>query len=196
MKKILTLLLILFTICSVTLSFAQTTYSQRQFKGLFSGDGADYYYIDPDGVVAMFGTAERKLTVRPSLVANNLLRVGASTDIVPTPVNVGVFAGYSMPIWDTGDNIYEEMYWTTRVPYRWDQVTDVNFKMLVCLAGAEDIGDKFQYQLLWNTSSITSCINDTSVNVTSEVTITEGHNSQYCCYSVPFVLDYNNGGKK
>ena len=45
----------------------------------------------------------------------------------PTQVERGLFKGYSMPIWSTPANQYEELLFRIRVPFRWDGVTNPYF---------------------------------------------------------------------
>jgi len=56
--------------------------------------------------------SERKvLTIRPTL---NQARISAVSK--PTAVFLGCFQGYSMPIWNDGANVEEELYYRLDVP--------------------------------------------------------------------------------
>ncbi|KKN44889.1 hypothetical protein LCGC14_0688390, partial [marine sediment metagenome] len=54
-------------------------------------------------------------------------------------VVVGVYHGFSMPIYVAGQN--EELFFNLNVPGRWDEASDILVHLLVALSGAEDIGD-------------------------------------------------------
>lgn len=163
----------------------------NKFDRIKVGGAADYAEISAGGVITYAGTAKRSLTQRPQLVVNNLIKIGATIEIIPTPIEVGVFSGYSMPVYNSDG---EEMFFRMRVPYRWDGVTNPAFKMIVALSAAEDVGDKFKFQLDWNNTSVTGAIEADVVTVTAETTITAGHSAQYSTYSVSFDLDYDNAG--
>jgi hypothetical protein len=146
------------------------------------GDATNYLKI-LDGVVSMGGTAKRILTHRPFLEYTVL-----KTTTKPTLVSYGIFNGYSFPIYNS-DN--EELFFRMRVPYRWDGVTNPYFKMIVALAGAEDVGDKFKFQFSWNHVSVTGILTNTSTDVPVETTVTTNHSAQYSTYSVSFEIDYD-----
>jgi hypothetical protein len=154
------------------------------------GDSTNYLKI-LDGVVSMGGTAKRGLTLRPQISTSQIVRTGASTTMVPTPVSVGVFTGFSLPVYNS-DN--EELFFRMRAPYRWDGVSNPFFKMIVALSNAEDVGDKFKFQMSWNTTSVTGAIETDTVDVPIETTIITAHSAQYSTYSVAFELDYDNAG--
>jgi len=157
--------------------------------GLNIGGAENYVSIDSSGVITLLGTAKRKMTLRPSL---DLAAVGQKEK--PTIVTVGAYQGFSMPTWSTPVNADEELYFRSRVPYRWDGVSDIVFKVMVALAGAEDVGDSFKFQFSWETTSVTGAIAVTTNDVETEVEILAGRNNQYSTYSVAFTIDYDIDG--
>ena len=66
--------------------------------------------------------------------------------------------------------------------------------MVVALSDAEDVGDKFKFELDWNNTSVTGAIEADVVNVPVETTVITDHAAQYATYSVSFELDYDNAG--
>jgi hypothetical protein len=149
--------------------------------GIQIGTGADKAVISSSGVITWEGTAKRTLTMRPFLEFTILKQTTK-----PTSVPVGLFQSYSMPIYNV-DN--EELFFRMRVPYRWDGTTNPYFRMIVALADAEDIGDKFQFQFSWNNVSVTGVIPVDSHDVPVETTVIADHVAQYSTYSVSFELD-------
>lgn len=97
----------------------------------------------------------------------------ANSQGVPTDVGRGLFRGYSMPIWSTPANQYEQLLYRIRVPHGWDGSTNPYFVAITATSGAEDIGDKYQFQLEWESEDILNIIPDTTAEtLTSEVTLT------------------------
>lgn len=93
----------------------------------------------------------------------------------PTQINRGLFKGYSMPIWSTPADQYEELVFRIRVPFRWTGVDNPFFCAITALTGAEDIGDKYKFELAWASGDVGAVLPDTATEtVTSEVTITDG----------------------
>lgn len=153
------------------------------------GTGADKLVVSSGGVVTFEGTAKRSLTLRPQLVSVNLVKT--PLNFVPTPITLGAFTGFTMPVYNSDE---QELYFKLRVPYRWDGVTNPYFKMIVALSAAEDVGDKFRFDLDWNTTSVTGAITASVVNVPVTTTVITDHSAQYSTYSVAFELDYDNAG--
>jgi len=159
--------------------------------GIQIGTGSDKAVVSSGGVITLEGTAKRSLTLRPHMSTSQIIRIGAGTTLVPTPVSLGAFTGFSMPIYNT-DN--EELFFRMRASYRWDGASNPFFRMIVALSAAEDVGDKFKFQLSWNNTSVTGAIEADTVDVLTETTIITDHSAQYSTYSVPFELDYDNAG--
>jgi hypothetical protein len=165
------------------------------FKSGRFGDISDYFAIDTGGVATLVGTAQRKLTLRPQIASSQLVRIGASTQIIPTPVAIGPWTGFSMPIWSAdGDSAYEQLFFRLRVPQEWNGTTNSYFSLIVALSDLEDVGDKFQLQLYWNNTSVTGAIEVDGVTQATETTIITSHAAQYSTYIVRFELDYDNAG--
>lgn len=93
----------------------------------------------------------------------------------PTQVNRGLFKGYSMPVWSTPANQYEELVYRLRVPFRWDGTTNPYFCAITAISGAEDVGDKYKFQLEWVSKDVGNVLPDTvDETITWEVTVTDG----------------------
>jgi len=150
------------------------------------GDGTNYVQINSTGVMTLVGTAKRKLTLRPTL---DYITQIAHTK--PTQVVVGIFKGYSFPVYAT-DN--EELYYNLRVPYRWDGESDILVCLVVALADVEDVGDTFKFQLSWEHIHADSIIPATSNDVEVQAAVLSGHTAQYSIYHLHFVLDYDIDG--
>ena len=154
------------------------------------GDDTNYFEISSTGVATMAGTAKRKLTLRPSL---DMAAVGQNEK--PTIVTVGAFQGFSLPIWATPAQDDEELFFRMRVPYRWDGVSDIVFRVLACLSGAEDIGDDFNLQLSWEHATTVGAVAATTNDVPVQTEIVAGRVAQYSNYEVSFTIDYDIDGE-
>lgn len=89
----------------------------------------------------------------------------------PTLVTRGMFKGYSMPTYAVG----EELFFRLRVPFRWDGVTNPWFCAITSTSGAEDIGDKYKFQLEWSSEDVGNVIPDsTTETLTQEIVLTDG----------------------
>lgn len=150
-------------------------------------DGGNYAKIANDtGFITLLGNAQGILTLRPNLVQKASKQLG-----VPTEVYRGCNVGYSFPIWNGTTNVNEELYFRMRVPKRWDGITNPQFGIMVTITGAEDVGDKFKFQLEWQT---TVCGGQTVMGTTtsacvSEQTIITGGGTAYTAYCIFFTLD-------
>lgn len=150
------------------------------------GDGTNHIQFDTNGAMTLFGTAKRKLTIRPKM--DSITQVAHSKS---AQVSVGVFKGYSCPIYNN-DN--QEIFYETRVPYRWDGESDILICMTVALAGAEDIGDTFKFRCSWEHVGKDGILGSSSNDVDTEVTIITGHTAQHSIYHVHFIIDYDIDG--
>lgn len=126
------------------------------------------------------------LTIRPSLDYGRI--VGTTK---PSRFYYGVYQGVSMPIYNNDD---EEIYYRTKVPDRWDGVTNPRAIFYSCLMGGEDVGDKFKFQFDGNAiqCDTTDVLPSTPTEYFSETTILEGKNSQYNIYCFNFELNAEN----
>jgi hypothetical protein len=152
-------------------------------------DESNYFDIDSNGIATFVGTAKRHLTLRPQLSSSTLIKTPLA--VKPTPITLGAFTGFSMPIYNSDE---EELYFRLRTPYRWDGNSNPSFKMIIALSAAEDVGDKFKFQLSWNNTSTTGVIEADNVDVETETTVVTDHSAQYSTYIVTFELDYDNAG--
>lgn len=124
------------------------------------------------------------LTMRPSIVAGKIAQ-----NSKPTPVSIGAHAGYSMPVYNSDD---EELFFRDYVAGRWDGASDITVSVIVCLAGAEDVGDKFQLQVSWeNKSTGSGVISTSTTDVPVETTIATSRAAQYSIYKVDFTVDWD-----
>lgn len=89
----------------------------------------------------------------------------------PTAITRGVFHGYSLPI-DGGE---EALHFRERVPFRWDGVTNPWFMAYTSILGAEDVDDKYKFQLTWAVSGAGIVIPDAiAETLTHETIIVDG----------------------
>ena len=147
------------------------------------GDGTNQLLISGAGVVMLEGTAKRWLAVRPDLDFTTITAQGK-----PTQVVIGVFHGYSMPIYNN-DN--EEMFFNLNVPGRWDEASDIIVHLLVALSGAEDVNDNFNFQLSWEHLTEGDVVPATSHDVEVEQAVLAARNAQHSTYELQFTLDYD-----
>lgn len=147
------------------------------------GGQSDYLSISATGLVTMSGSALAKLQLRPQLVQTSAKALGT-----PTQIARGLNVGYSLPVWNTND---EELYCRLRIPNRWDGTTNPQFGICTTLmnVGGEDVGDKFKFQLEWQTTAAGNVMGTTTSNTTSEQTVLTGRNDQYDTYFVFFTFD-------
>jgi hypothetical protein len=151
------------------------------------GDGTNYLQVSSTGVLTLAGTSKRHLSMRPSFVAGKISGGGA-----PTAVSIGAYSGYSMPIWSTPANQYEELYWRLLVPGRWDGASDIAYNLVVALSAAEDVGDDFNFQLSWaNIEPTTGAMSSSTTDVTVDTNITAGHSAQYSIFKLAFTIDWD-----
>lgn len=129
-------------------------------------------------VVRRFGDS---LNLRP-----NLVQTVAKVAGVPTQVTREINVGYSMPIWSTPANADEELHFRTRIPYRWDGTTDPQLGMAVSLSAGEDVGDRFKFQLEWQTTNQGNVIGTTTSSSTSEQIVLAGRADAYDAYFIFF----------
>lgn len=109
----------------------------------------------------------------------------------PTQVAIGVFKGFSFPIYNT-DN--EELFFRETVPGRWNGASDIVFHVKVALANTEDVGDNFKFQLSWEHAIKEEVVPATSNDVEVEQAVLTGRNAQYDEYFLTFTIDHNIDG--
>lgn len=104
----------------------------------------------------------------------------------PTAVTVGCNSGFSMPIYNNDD---EEIFFTLKIPRRWDGTTNPVVSVKAHLGNTEDVGDKFQLQLSYTCNSETGALSATTNDVPVETTVLTDKTAQYSTYPVSFTLD-------
>ena len=124
-----------------------------------------------------------RLTLRPQLYSG---RVGGVAK--PTFVTLGAYAGYSFPIYNNDD---EELLFRESIPGRWDGASNINAYAVVMLSAAEDVGDKFKFQLSWashvtGSGALASAVTD----VGTSQTVATSRSAQYSIYLLTFAIDY------
>lgn len=146
------------------------------------GTGADKAVMSSGGVLTWEGTAKRKFTIRPRA---NMAVVGVK--VKPVIILKGAWQYFRFPIYNTDE---QELYYTTRCPYRWDGTTNPVFKILCGIESANDVGKEFQFQLSWNNTSVTGLLVDTTLDVLSgDIPVTTDHAVAFSAYSAAFTLD-------
>ena len=119
----------------------------------------------------------RYIRIRPTLDQGRIQGV-----LKPTRAGLGVFTGYSLPIYNDDD---EELYYRTITPARYNGTDNPTAKLYVYLSGAEDVGDTFKFQLGYNIIDCDGTIVPSEVLTTDkEITITTGHSAQNSIYCV------------
>jgi hypothetical protein len=102
----------------------------------------------------------------------------------PTLISRGLFGGYSLPEYAAN----EELKFRMRIPHSWDGTTNPYFIAITAISGAEDIGDKYKFQIEWQSADIGSVIPDTTQEtLTHEVTVVNG--TAYYGEIISFELD-------
>ena len=160
---------------------------------LYHGDGTNQAVIDAAGVITLEGSAKRILTLRPELNNQEIInRTVPEYEVI----GAGVVFGYGLPLWNVADGgdllSHQELHFKENVPGRWDGASDIEFHVRVCLAGAEDVDDKFKFQFSWNQTGETDLVPVVTHDTTDEITVVDG--TQYATYDLVFTIDYNIDG--
>jgi len=149
------------------------------------GDGAtNYSKFDSGGYQTLIGTSQGELNLRPNLIQKASKFLGD-----PTEIYRGCNVGYSFPIWNSGGNVNEELYFRMRIPGRWNGSDDPQLGVAVTLIAGEDVGDKFKFQLEWQTTNKGNVMGTTTSNCTSEQVVLTGRNDANDAYFIWFTLD-------
>ena len=123
------------------------------------------------------------LRLRPELDAN-VVRVFN----VPDEVVVGVYQGYSLPVY-SADN--EELYLRQHVPRRWDGESDITLGVIAALATA-NTSKKFRLNLAWEHFAKDGVVPTTSNPVSVE--IDTGTALEHQSWECEFTIDYDIDG--
>ena len=150
------------------------------------GYSEDITKLDDEVVAIETFLSPKLLTLRPEI---NTAEIAKRT--VPAQVQRGVFFGYTLPVYNSD---YQELFVRERVPYRWDGTSDIRVKIRIALAGAEDVGDKFQFRFAWEHEPCSVELPDTSNDVDVETIILVDRNAIYDEYCVTFVIDHDIDG--
>jgi len=142
------------------------------------GDGGAHIHDDTFGF-----TIERHLTFRPEVNVDEIKKQG-----VPDQVHIGIFWGYSLPVWSSN---YEELHLKHEVPGRWDEASDVIFRIQAALASGEDVGDNFKFEVSWECAGQGTTIPLTQHDVYTEQAVLTGRNAQYDIYDLVFTLGWD-----
>ena len=152
------------------------------------GGASNYMSVDGSGVASLVGSAKRILRMRP--VMDVAKYIGGSSK--PTYVTRGAVGGYSFPIYASDD---EELFFRDIVPGRWDGSTSWTCGLFVYLASAEDVGDKFKFQLShYGDDGVSGTTGSSVVDVEVETAVTTGHSAQYSNYHVVFTINASGAG--
>lgn len=125
------------------------------------------------------------LEFRPRLIESTLRTAG-----VPTSVHIGVFNGYSLPIWSDPVNKDEQLFFEICVPNRWDGESNIVLHLDLALADAGESGNAFSMQIAWE--NVTP--NEEPIPVTSNLLVGVKNvysNAQYELYQCSVAIDYD-----
>ena len=130
----------------------------------------------------------KHLAMRPAFIA------GRPSTGIPTTVILGAYCGYSLPIWTTPSNQYEELFWRLAVPGRWDGVSDIEYVLYVATSSAETLGDDFRIQMSWSASPYTAgVLTNAVVDVNGDGDCSLGHTAAYSVFKLTYTIDISAG---
>lgn len=151
------------------------------------GDSTHYFknaYLD-----AVLTSA--RLSMRPTLIASKIVKVGADYFVKPTQVDYGASSGYSLPIYASDD---EELFFNEMIAGRWDGASDITVSVTGYLSAAEDVDDDFALQLSWaNKTPSSGVVPSATTDVEVRTNIATGRSAQYSIYKVDFTIDWDAG---
>ena len=125
------------------------------------------------------------LEIRPALDETEIVGRGA-----PTQVYIGVFTGYSMPVWSDPVNVNEELYFNICVPDRWDEEHDIVIGVVSALSNANEFGNVYQLDFAWEKVTPNVEVVPVSFHSVSAQRYNLS-NLQYYCYRDWFVVDFD-----
>lgn len=126
--------------------------------------------------------------MRPALVAGRISAGGG----IPTAVTIGSHAAYSLPIWSTPANQYEELYFREFIAGRWNGASDITVSVICALSATEDVGDNFKLKLSWeNKETASGVISTSTIDVYAEQAVITGREAQYSIYKLDFAIDWD-----
>lgn len=153
------------------------------------GGTTNYLQISDAGILTLEGSAKRVLTLRPEINVDEIKK-----QTVPDQVEIGVFFGYSLPIWNAaagGDNLdHQELFFRENIPGRWDEESDLTVHILCAIAAAEDVDDNFKFELSYEHAHVANdVIPVTTHEAYADADVVDG--SQYAVYQLEFTIDYD-----
>ena len=138
--------------------------------------------------VSFFITVDGNVYIefRPDL-DETLIRANAG---VPSGATAGLYNGYSLPVWDGGANINEQLSYLMFVPDRWDGNSHILVEVISALSLANESGNDYQLQLDWEhvTPNVEAIPITTHIETLSRYVYSD---TQYECYSDWLVIDYD-----
>lgn len=151
--------------------------------------GSDYIQFSTNGFCTLAGTAKSKLSMRPTIIASKIVKVGSDYEIKPTQVDRGASSGYSLPIYASDD---EEIFFNEAIAGRWDGASDITVSVYGYLSAAEDVGDDFCFRLSWACKSYSTGVwPSATTDVDVWTNIETDRAAQYSRYQVDFVVDWD-----
>ena len=129
---------------------------------------------------------DARLRQRPQI---NFARIALQTR--PTPVDVGIYTTYSLPISNFGADD-EYILFTHSVPRRWNGASDILYGITTAIADANS-SKKFSIRLDWEHFSSGSVIPATFNSCSCEITVGTSA-AQYTTYPATFTIDYDIDG--
>lgn len=130
-----------------------------------------------------YGGHDLSIKERPPMIPAK-----TTTPQLPTPIDYGVYQGYSLPIGTGSDN--EWLKWVNTVPRRWDGVTNPYITVLGILDTAQtDATDAFKLRLDWMNFSPNDVIPATANTLYFEQLT--GIAAQYKTFLCTFTIDYD-----
>lgn len=106
----------------------------------------------------------------------------------PTMVELGAYTLLSMPIWNSGGNADEQIFFNHSVVRRWNGTSDLKVGC-VAIIDTANTSKKFQLELAWMNAA-TGVVAPTTVN-TTYCEVTTGTDAQYMMYKIEWTVDYN-----
>jgi len=144
----------------------------------------------PAGAMEIDGSDPRDpdlvyLEIRPALDETEIIGRG-----VPTQVYIGIFTGFSLPVWSDPANVNEELYLNICVPDRWDGEHDIVIAVVSALSNANEFGNTYQLDIAWEKVTPEVEVVPVSFHSVSAQRYNLS-NLQYYCYRDWFVVDYD-----
>lgn len=107
---------------------------------------------------------------------------------IPTRVYRGLYRAFSFPIWSAGVS-EEDLTFVTRVPFRWDGVTNPHAYFISAPSAGETADDRYQFEFRWQTGDVGAVIPDgVEETLTDEVILVTGENTAWFAHILDFEL--------